>query len=333
MPALFTHHHFALAFAKKHSSIFPFLLEKQALLTLGAQGPDPFFFYGQFPFRKRLEKEKIVQVGSWLHHQDPAIHLLALVRETLKIIEKNTSITPILLTYLLGAISHYVLDRTFHPYVFYRSGFDLNGKLSAPYHADHADFEAKLDLALIQYFAVKRSGMTPQQTLGVDTISLSMVSALYHQTYPKFPLTKTSYKDAVEDMQSVYAFIEDRFGIKKTIWTWFTGKRSVPVGLSHDPSISASFQNNILNLEHHMWKHPASRVERNNSVIELFDLALDLMDRFILLIQKGLQGYQIQLSDMEALVEGMNYDGHLFTDHMKTFSSIYPSYQGSKTRL
>jgi hypothetical protein len=81
-----------------------------------------------------------------------------------------------------------------------------------------------------------------------------------------------------------------------------------------------------------MWKHPASQVESQQSVIELFDIALSLMDRFIHLIQKGLQGYQVQLSDLEALVEGMNYDGHLFTDHMKTFSSMYPSYQGSKTQ-
>lgn len=333
MPALFTHHLFALAFAKKHQTTFPFLLQYQSLLTLGAQGPDPFFFYGQFPFRKRENKELVVQVGSYLHHEDPSPNLQLLFKEAFTLIQKFPMHTPMLLTYVLGAVSHYVLDRTMHPYVFYCSGFDHEGRLSAPYHADHADLESNIDLALMNYFSVKRSSMNPHRTLKIEPSYLRMISTLYANVYPDLKLQYNTYYDAVNDMQSIYQFLYDGLGIKKSIWTLMAGKRSVPVALSHASSISKEKQVQVLNLNHRTWKNPCTKVEYQTSIPDLFEQAQNLMNRFVTRIQNALQGNELNISDFETLVEGVNYDGHLFTDHMKTFHSLYPSYRGSKTIL
>jgi hypothetical protein len=333
MPALFTHHLFALAFAKNHQTTFPFLFQYQSLLTLGAQGPDPFFFYGQYPFRKRENKDQVVQIGSYLHHHDPAINLRLLFKETLSLIQKFPMHAPMLLAYVLGAVSHYVLDRTIHPYVFYRSGFDHEGGLSAPYHADHADLEANIDRALMNFYSVKPSSMNPKQTLNVEQPYLKMISTLYTNVYSNLKLQVNTFYDAVNDMQSIYQFLYDGLGIKKTIWTLIAGKRSVPAALSHTPSINKEKQALVLNLHHAPWKNPCTKVEYQTSIPELIDQALTLMDRFVILIQKTLQGNELNVSDFETLVEGVNYDGHLFTDRMKTFHSIYPSFRGTKTNV
>jgi hypothetical protein len=47
MPAIITHYTFAKE--ANGGAPHPFL----EALYLGAQGPDPFFFYGQYPFKKR----------------------------------------------------------------------------------------------------------------------------------------------------------------------------------------------------------------------------------------------------------------------------------------
>lgn len=331
MPALFTHHLFALAFAKKHTALFPFLFHYQSLLTLGSQGPDPFFFYGQFPFIKRLNKEKIVDVGSFLHHEDPAINLLALIQGSLTVIQNYPNHSTMIITYVLGAISHYVLDRTMHPYVFYRSGFNLEGRLTSPYHADHADLESNIDLALMTYFSVRRSTMHPQATLRVEPTYVKMISTLYEKVYPQLNLHHDSYALAVNDMQSIYQFLFDRIGFKKTIWTWLAGHRSVPAALSHSSGLNQLSYRRVLNLDHLSWKNPSSQVVSQMSVPELFEDALQLMDRFVQLVHQGLNNQSITLSQLEALVEGINYDGHVFTDKMKTFDSYYSSYRGSKT--
>ena len=61
MPAIITHYTFALETMKDPSRPF-----KEALLV-GAQGPDPFFFFGQYPFKKRPHHLEVDSFGTALH--------------------------------------------------------------------------------------------------------------------------------------------------------------------------------------------------------------------------------------------------------------------------
>ncbi|MFA6620606.1 MAG: hypothetical protein WCS90_05720, partial [Bacilli bacterium] len=64
MPAIITHYTFALETMKDANS-----QHKEAILV-GAQGPDPFFFFGQYPFKKRPHAKEVASFGTTLHEID-----------------------------------------------------------------------------------------------------------------------------------------------------------------------------------------------------------------------------------------------------------------------
>jgi hypothetical protein len=114
MPAITTHYSFALEMGKLFPSAYP------EARYLGAQGPDPFFFYGQFPWKKRKNKKEIDAYGSLLHHIDIATRSTPLSSKFMRRREKDKEL---LFAYIEGLFLHYVLDRDCHPYIFPKAGF------------------------------------------------------------------------------------------------------------------------------------------------------------------------------------------------------------------
>ena len=64
MPAILTHYTFA-----KFEGVNP---ERKhfGALVLGSQGPDPFFFYGMLPWKKREGSKVVNTFGSGLHKRE-----------------------------------------------------------------------------------------------------------------------------------------------------------------------------------------------------------------------------------------------------------------------
>lgn len=111
MPACITHNLFAKEVGR--------LCRKQgipthdpAMMALGSQGPDVFFFHRAFPWQRG---ERGFKAGIAMHHASPAKLLSVLYHRAVA----ETVDPDLMRGYVNGFLCHYVLDRMAHPFVLY----------------------------------------------------------------------------------------------------------------------------------------------------------------------------------------------------------------------
>jgi hypothetical protein len=323
MPSILTHHYFANLLIEKYKQQWPLLGKHSPLVWLGSQGPDPFFFYGRAPFKSRLAKESMNQFGSLLHNQPPHQSIWPLIKHGWY----GPQADDVSKAYVLGALTHYVLDRTCHPYVFYRSGFDEHGALTDHYNADHAKLEVEMDLALILHLKLSSSMYQPKVTLQVDPVSLQSISQLYFQAFPKH-VNHEAYQQAVQDMKATYQFLYHGSWFNRLLVILIAGKRSLPFSLIHPHAISLQRTKTVLNLQYKKWRHPVTGIPSTDSVITLIQQSEKMIDNLCKLLKKD----RVNESMIKTWCEDVDYDGKETGTTMQYFQSLYPSYRGKPSQ-
>ncbi len=121
--------------------------ENKQAYYLGTQGPDLFFYY-----YTRVFYNSTRPLGQKLHKERVGKFLSELVYQTKQI--KNDNDRAIATSYLLGYLSHYVVDAYTHPYVYYKAGFSTRKKfkLSPRNSWYHRTIENNIDDVLLDYF-------------------------------------------------------------------------------------------------------------------------------------------------------------------------------------
>lgn len=318
MPSLFTHHYFASLMIEKYKKVLPFLLDHYSVVTLGAQGPDPLFFYGHAPFSGRKEAKKTNDVGSLLHAEPHLLIDLLLL--------KKTDISNIELSYLLGALTHYVLDRTFHPYVFFHTGFDQHGELVPPFQGAHGKFEVSLDVAVKFFHNLDPHIFHPQVTLGVSDEALTLIDGMYQSVYPEM-IQKGEFTLAVEDMKKTLSFLYHANFFKKALVFLVAGKTSLPYNLIHPKTLSAQIMNRLFNVDKTPYQDPVTGRMYDDSIEELFIKASALFDQFFSVL------FQSELNQIEtrkaliALIKEIDYDGKPVGSTMSIFVPFYKGFE------
>jgi len=318
MPSLLTHHYFASLVIEKYKKVMPFLLDHYSVVTLGAQGPDPLFFYGNAPFKSRKNSKSINEFGSRLHAEpEKLLDLLSLKNQDLSFVE---------LSYLIGAFTHYALDRTVHPYVFFHTGFDENGQLVAPYQGAHAKFEVEIDVAVKKHFQLEDSIFHPQVTLGVSEEALIMIDRLYQKAYPE-AMKKQQFFEAVDDMKKTTTFLYQASFLKKVFIVCLRGKKSLPYNLIHPHNLSSEAISTLLNLEKKRYQDPVSSLPLDLSFVEMLHHAMSLIDKFIELFLQTNVPTQVTNLSYKSLINGIDYDGKPVDAIMKTFVPFYKGFK------
>jgi hypothetical protein len=316
MPALLTHQYFATRMIRPFLTLFPFLDKQNKAVFLGAQGPDPFFFYGHALLRSRKNTKAINAFGNQLHNDSP---IQTLGRLLLQLHEQKDEAV---LAYIFGALTHYVLDRTVHPYVFYHTGFDASGGLTPPYSFAHARFEVAIDVAVIQYFQLDRQVYHPRSTLSLDKQARQAISQMYHQVYP-LQVSSDHFFDATEDMQAILALLFHASRLRRCWISLIAGKQSLPVSLMHPNKIDKPMVEALLNHHRLPWYHPVTNVKHDESVLMLFEQAEKLLLAFKPYLTAMIAGKIIATSEFEALFSNIDYDGKPLTETMRFYKSFY----------
>ena len=100
------------------------------LFNLGVQGPDFFYFYRVYvPFNP------VISVGIRMHHESAEPFFL-MARRMLQ-----REFDPALYSYLLGFMTHFMLDSTCHPYI-----LDRMKRAAATHHEIESEFDRMLML-------------------------------------------------------------------------------------------------------------------------------------------------------------------------------------------
>lgn len=291
MPNLFTHHLLVKEFYAEVSTSDSFLKNNFNCLALGTQGPDPLFYEGIVPghmIRPILAKAKL---GNEIHRSDGTKFMAQLLVQP----DMNDGYK----SFVFGQFCHYILDRTCHPYVYYMSGFDSEGKLTGKYHYAHSHFEGELDVAMCLIHNFKDALKEPAKLFPADKVTLEKiekgmtgaVSELFGRKLPK-----DYYKNAVCNMRNAVKAINKMPGFMvKAMGNFVLAGQRLP----------RECERTVLNETHELWKHPSTGEEHHESFEDLFQEALGIIKAaYNDVLTKGLS-----LETLLPYYNGLNYKG------------------------
>lgn len=301
MPALITHHLFGEESIDRLPAGIVTSDEERCAFLLGNQGPDPFFFRVRTPYMRDCMQLARVMHRSRMSKQ------FACLRSGVSRLQKHDA--RLGRAFTLGLLSHYVLDRNAHPFV-YEQQFgvlDADPDLASAASQVHAVIESDLDVLMLQ---LKRNGATtadypPVSELvtseRIDKVGGALMSHVARSVYG-LDVGVAEYGGAVADMQMLYRIIEPAGSLKTDV----IGKLE---GLVSDYSLLASLAHPVTdkqplragNMGHIAWKNPFTEAVSHESFPEVFDRALDDYERAAACF--------VECADMEQLTGHLNYSG------------------------
>lgn len=303
MPALITHHLFGEESIDRLPQGVITSDEERIAFILGNQGPDPFFFHILTP--RVSDCTLLAQVM----HRSRMSRQFACLRDGVShLLPRDASLGR---AFSLGLLSHYVLDRNAHPFV-YEQQFGIvesDSELEDSSSQVHAVIESDLDVLMLQ---LKRAGATVDDyppageivtTDRINRVAGVLMSYVAGRVYG-IDIPAGEYGAAVANMQRLYRAIEPAGSVK-------TRAISLVEGLVHDYSLLDGLAHRVTtelpertgNLGYLTWKNPFTDEVSNESFPEVFDRALvDYECTVARFIETG---------DMDAVTSHVNYSGRV----------------------
>ena len=151
MPALITHRLFGEESIERLPQGLITSDDERAAFLLANQGPDPFFFRFRTPHMGAC-----MELARVMHRSRMSRQLAALRDGVAHLQPSDASVGR---AWTLGLLSHYVLDRNAHPFVYAQQwGIqEVDGDLTGAGSQVHAVIESDLDVLMLQ---LKRDGAT-----------------------------------------------------------------------------------------------------------------------------------------------------------------------------
>ena len=218
MPALLTHYLCGESMLKLMDScqIKRSILKYRSAFNLGTQGPDVFFYYRAWPWTK---SKGIPKFGDRMHEEKTGEFMAEALKYTAA--SDGPSIE-ILTAYMCGYLCHYSLDCHTHPYIFYRTGFVLDGEeYTSKYTCYHRSFETALDVLMLKHLHGKKPAeINPSDYIKVSKAVSEAIGEMLEtviRTVYNTKLPKAEVCQAIHDMPLITAALRDRYGIKKKL--------------------------------------------------------------------------------------------------------------------
>ncbi len=257
MPSLITHHIFANEVYKKLDKKITDKISKEKIIYLTfAQSHDYLFYYKSLNIRKSKQVNFLGKIG---HRRKTQTYLLNII-ETIKKFHLEQYQPDV--AYLFGSITHYVLDSTCHPLIFYKTGvYDPRDKKTLKYKGLHSLMERHIDsLYYKKYYKqdyIKcnvTKDIIRKPKLSIDLITL--INMVYEDTYG-VKNVGFYYKRGIHDARITYSlFINDKIGIKRKIYSFIDKITSNRYGYLYCFTTSFTPDKKYLNTNHKVWNHP-----------------------------------------------------------------------------
>lgn len=320
MPGPLTHVWFATRLQEITTEVFPFLTSYYDFYKVGSLGPDPFFFYKGFSLPSE-QKRNVNLFGKKLHLQHPMLTF----KPWMEIITKRLEDKNQYMAYFLGFLTHYILDRCLHPYVFYWSGFDDEGGLDTlPFKYDHIRFEHSVDLAVMMKQSLTIDTYNPSFVLSVNEDVLATIETMYLKAYENGNAFQASY----QRMMQGYNFLYPLKDWKRKMLGYLVSKRSYLYSMTHDRVLSPLKFDIVTNTRRHTWLHPSTGLVQDVTVFDLMNTAESEFMELLLDLKVFFHAFEpqnIQAKLLEKLSD-VNFDGDKPFEIKRYYKSIYPSF-------
>lgn len=316
MPSILTHYGFnKTVFDEK----IEFLKNNEDIYLVGAQGPDPFFFYGVNPFLKAENAKVIRKYGTVLHKMDPSEVFAFFFYYANDFEEKD-----ILYSYILGAGMHYILDRKIHPYVFYKTGFSSDPKKKRKHFVYHTLFETNLDVLLMDGVFNKYK-VKPFDSIDCDDEKIEVVSEMYEclakHVVKENKIDDESFKRAYEHMCSIEKILYGKSGIKKKIAEVLF--KNTPFNtMMHPKKVKDDEKIDYLNLKNNEWEDPCLEKVYTKSVIDLIEEASEEAKEWVKIVNCFYYGIG-KANQIKKFTNNYIYDGYEVNKKMKVYENVF----------
>lgn len=285
MPALITHHLFGEESIDRLPAGIIGTDEERMAFILANQGPDPFFFRVRTP---RLAG--CLGLARAMHRCHISRQFETLRMGVTRFTKHDAHLAR---AFVLGLLSHYVLDRNAHPFVYSQQWGvqEIDRSLQGAGSQIHAIIESDLDVLMLQR---KRAGATtadypPESELVTSARINKVAGALMSFTglaVYGIEVSVVDYGRAVADMKFVYTLIEPAGALRSQLLGKLEGEirgNSILATLAHRVTTVPPVRSG--NLEHRTWVNPFTHALSAESFPELFDRALEdyaqVAERFI----------------------------------------------------
>lgn len=289
MPNVWTHILFAEQVVAKAQYPLGDDLVKNAL-NLGAQGPDPFFYHRFWPWQKG---EKASVIGDLIHHQQCGPFIIDMIQAGKKAQD------PLLSAYIIGFVTHHLLDRNTHPYIIYRSGNEGN---------KHQKLEIIIDTLLLKEMKnldAWRSPVAREIDVGsslpasIESLLSELVERYFSEAHNKLPRDYIS--QSYKDMKRALTVLHDPYGWKNKLLS----KQVSP--FSYEKTFPKRDYLNRLKVN---WNHPAVKDEMSTETFD--ELLKKAEDEAVPLVQQiylyWTENQADVLDSIIKLVDNRSYD-------------------------
>lgn len=325
MPNIITHKIFAEEVLQQlaKQDIKQIIEKHSQLFYIGSNGPDFLFFSHVKPWES-YKSNTLNKLGSRIH----STHINDFYQVALDCIknQKNAEIKESMLAYVFGHLCHWALDKTTHPYIFYRTG-DCKG-LSAGYH--HR-FESMLDTMMLQkykqlnikeYPFYKICEYDEEMLKAIARIYVPVARAVYH-----IDVKVHDIRETLDSWYDVQKLLYDPNNLKYPLLKGIETMIRKPWAISGNVvKLNIDDRYDILNEEKNFWTHPCDdHISSNASFHDLFEFAISLGCS---LIEKayGCVEYRAESCSLMDILKDQAYDTGMDGERaMKYFDIIYES--------
>lgn len=312
MPATITHAYFM----KDLYEVLPDNITSKIDLNrskMFAQSTDSIMFYNLLSIKPSHNLRKFQYYFHTHKTNEFFINLLDYVKEH-NIDDKDTY------SFIVGFITHFVLDSNIHPYIIYKTGFfDKKKKETYKYNGIHHFMEAFLDNDLIK----RRENTDPYKfniskfCFDTKKFSNDLNNTIDYTFYTTFNIKNMSYKyyRSLKQMKTcLRLFRMDRFGIKKFFYKIID--TVTPRSMFRFEAVSYHLpledKHNYLNNNHTMWKNPVDEnITSTESFVDLYLKSLEEARNISIKVFDYLNGKDIDLKSLflnKSYVSGLDCD-------------------------
>lgn len=242
MPNVWTHIYFGETVAEKAGYLIP-SEDVKPYFRLGTQGPDPFFYHRFWPW---IKEKPVETIGRKIHTESCGPFLMEMIRYGGGAHPGNFYVQ----AYILGFVTHHILDRNTHPYIIHRSGNEDN---------KHQRLEVIIDTLLMEELRGIKTWKTPvyqQIDVGkplyepIKDMLETLIAKFFPKTVANMP--KRYVEDSYRDMLKALKLLYDPFGWKNK---YFANQVSA---FSYQ---KVTDNKDFLNRRRTQWLHPANKNE------------------------------------------------------------------------
>lgn len=323
MPNIITHKIFAEEALKDLSKqdIKDIIERHPQIFYIGSNGPDFLFFQHAKPW-EAYKSHTLNHLGSAMH----SVHINDFYRVAIRCIkeQKKEDVKEMMMAYLFGHLCHWALDKTTHPYIFYRTG-NCKG-LSAGYH--HR-FESMMDTMMLEKFHhVSIKDYRSYEICEYDEDILRAIARIYVPVAKEVYHVEVKVHELRETLNSWYDIQKMLYDPKNIKYCALKGVEGV---IRKPWMISGNVVKNkiderydVLNEEKRIWYHPCDdHISSNASFLELFERAVPTA---IAVIEKayGCIEYDADIQGVLHILKDQAYDTGMDGEReLKYFDIIY----------